>query len=76
MTYVLINTAGETRGFTEVLTASGIGIKDVENGTTSGDINKEYLAIKTSASDINLSEVEAYDLIDLIRSELEINNDE
>jgi hypothetical protein len=48
----------------------------VEKGITTGEVDEDYLAIKASASNVNLTEEEAYDLIDEVRSKLEINKHE
>lgn len=72
----MISTSGDTKDFIEVLTFIGKGVLGVEKGTTTGEVDKDYLAIKTSASDVNLTEEEAYDLIDEVRSKLEINKHE
>lgn len=69
-------TTGNTTNLVKVLTVIGRGIPDVTGGITTGKVDKDYLAIKTSASNVNLTEEEAYDLIDQIRSKLEINKDE
>lgn len=71
-----ISTSGDTKDFIEVLTVIGKGILGVEKGTTTGEVDEDYLAIKTSALNANLTEEEAYDLIDEVRSKLEINKHE
>ena len=70
------SSSGDTKDFIEVLTVMGYGVLGVEKGTTTGEVDEDYLAIKTSASNINLTEEEAYDLIDEVRSKLEINKHE
>lgn len=72
----MISTSGDTKDFIEVLTVIGKGVLGVEKGTTTGGEDEDYLAIKTSASNVNLTEEEAYDLIDEVRSELKINRHE
>lgn len=72
----MISTSGDTKDFIEVLTFIGKGVLGVEKGTTTGEVDEDYLAIKTSASDVNLTEEEAYELIDEIRSKLAINKHE
>ncbi len=72
----MISTSGDTKDFIEVLTVIGKGVLGVEKGTTTGEVDEDYLAIRTSASNVNLTEEEAYDLIDEVRSKLEINKHE
>jgi hypothetical protein len=72
----IISTSGDTKDFIEVLNVIGKGVLGVEKGTTTGEIDEDYLAVKASASNVNLTEEEAYDLIDEIRSKLEINKHE
>lgn len=68
------STAGQPEDMIKLLTAIGRGVRGVEkDGTTAGEIDVDYLTIKASASVTNLTEEEAYDLIDKIRSELPIN---
>jgi len=71
-----ISTAGDTKNLVEVLSVVGKGVLGVEKGTTTGEVDEDYLAIKTSASNVNLMEEDAYDLIDEVRSKLEINKHE
>ena len=72
----VVSTSGDTKDFIEVLTVIGKGVLGVEKGTTTGEVDEDYLAIRTSASNVNLTEEEAYDLIDEVRSKLEINKHE
>lgn len=71
-----ISTAGDTKNPALVLAFIDRGFLGVENGTTTGEVDKDYLAIKASASKIDLTEKEAYDLIDEVRSKLSVNKHE
>ncbi|QQG40883.1 MAG: hypothetical protein HYV37_00990 [Candidatus Levyibacteriota bacterium] len=64
-------TGGELWEITKFLTVFGTGIKGVAKSLTAGKIDEDYLAIKTSAQIVNLSEKDAYRLIDKIRTELQ-----
>ncbi|OGD87879.1 hypothetical protein A3D81_02150 [Candidatus Curtissbacteria bacterium RIFCSPHIGHO2_02_FULL_40_17] len=76
MTFIYYPTvsAGDTKDLTKILTAIGAGVSGVKEGVTSGKgVDTDYLIIKASASDIDLTEEETYDLIDAIRTDLPIN---
>ena len=62
---------------TDIITAGrNSSLFNKDQAITAGEIDSDYLTIKTAASIINMSENEADTLIEEIRSELPINKDE
>jgi len=69
-----ISTEGQRNSLNKLITAVGITVRGVvKDSITSGGEDIDYLTIKASASVVNLTEEETYDLVDKIRSKIKIN---